>query len=210
MVLRFINIWSYKCAHCLTNKLEENHEKKRIYYYGFQVLIGGIVKAVIFLITAYLVGALVPIIATVFFFGFIRTVAGGYHMDKFDKCLVTSLALFVGAGLIAKYAGPVLGILPLSFLTAAVFILGLYVLIKYAPSDTPNKPIVNPSMIKKLKIVSIVNLCIWAAANYILIYFSQNMFALAGCIGVLLALFIVSPPGYAFFDAISGKLFSHY
>ena len=203
--MRFIDAWSYKCANCLTKQLNESHEQKRIYYYGFQILIGGIVKAIIFLAVSYITGVLIPVIATLLFFGFIRTVAGGYHMDKFDKCLFTSLILFIGAGFIAKYAGPQLSTLILSILTAVVFLMALFVLIKYAPSDTPYKPIVNPVKRKRLKIISIINLCIWVVVNFLLIYYEQKMFAMAGIVGVLLALFIVSPAGYAFFDAISGK-----
>lgn len=198
-------MWSYKCANYLTKQLNESHEQKRIYYYGFQILIGAIVKAIIFLAISYITGLLIPVIATLLFFGFIRTVAGGYHMDKFDKCLITSLILFIGAGFITKYVGPQLSLLSLSVLTGVIFLLALFVLIKYAPSDTPYKPIVNPVKRKRLKIISIINLCIWVVVNSFLIYYEQRMFAMAGVVGVLLALFIVSPAGYAFFDAISGK-----
>ncbi len=203
--MRFIDVWSYKCAYFLTKQLGESHEQRRVYYYGFQILIGGIVKAIVFLSLSYITGVLVPVIATLVFFGFIRTVAGGYHMDKFDRCLVTSLVIFIGAGFIVKYAGPQLSTLLLSILTGIVFVLALFVLIKYAPSDTPYKPIVNPVKRKRLKIISIINLFIWLVVNSLLLYNDRKMFATAGFIGVLLALFIVSPAGYAFFDVISGK-----
>lgn len=203
--MRFIDAWSYKCANFLTQQLNESHEQRRVYYYGFQILIGGIVKVIIFLVLSYIAGVLIPVISTLVFFGFIRTVAGGYHMDKFDRCLITSLVLFIGAGFIAKYVGPQLSTLLLSILTGIVFFMALFVLIKYAPSDTPYKPIVNPVRRKRLKTISIINLCIWVVVNSLLIYYEQKMFATAGIVGVLLALFIVSPAGYAFFGAISGK-----
>ena len=203
--MRFINVWSYKCADYLMKQLKDSHEKRNVYYYGFQIVLGSIVKAIIFFLVTYLLGIFIPSMLVLLFFGFIRIIAGGYHMDKFNKCLITSLGMFVMAAFISKYVSPYLAREYLMASSGLIFILGMYVLIRWAPGDTPNKPITKPEKIRRFKTISIVNICIWLVGNVVLSYFNLKMYALAGCLGTLLALFIVSPAGYSFFGMISTK-----
>jgi len=204
--MRFIQAWSYKCAYCLAQQLNENHEKRGVYYYGFQVVIGAVVKGIMLVLAALLVGALIPTIAVMLFFVSLRGIAGGYHMDTYDKCMAVSLAMFVLGGIIVEYSHmywPYSHVLVLVVLT---FAFGLYSVAKWAPRDTPNKPIKSPERIKKFKTLSIIHIFIWIALELFLLHSNLKMYALAGCIGILLATFMISPAGYRFFDTISGKM----
>jgi accessory gene regulator B len=203
--MRFINVLSYNCAEYLTKQLNDNHEKKRVYYYGFQIVIGGIVKFVLLVLITLLLGVFLPTFTVLIFFGALRVPAGGYHMDNYTKCMVTSFGIFILLGFLVKFTYQFCSFGLLAFLSAVVFAVTLITVIKWAPADTPFKPITKPKQIKRLKILSIIMVFIWMVIDIILIYYRMNFYVLAGCLGMLMAAFIVSPAGYRFFDFISGK-----
>ncbi|MCX7658629.1 MAG: hypothetical protein N2Z57_08125, partial [Oscillospiraceae bacterium] len=71
-----------------------------------------------------------------------------------------------------------------------------------------NKPITNLKEIQRLKKMSAGYLFFWVAAIAGLLAVGLKAYALAGCVGVLLSVFIISPASYRFFGAISeaGKM----
>ena len=203
--MKFINVLSYNCAEYLTKQLNHSHEKKRVYYYGFQIVIGEIVKFSLLILITLLLGVFLPTFTVLIFFGALRVVAGGYHMDNYTKCMVTSFGIFILLGFLVKFTYQYYSLGLLAVLSAVTFVTALIAVIKWAPADTPFKPITKPKQIKRLKILSILMVFIWMAIDCILIIYSINFYVLAGCLGMLMAAFIVSPAGYRFFDFISGK-----
>jgi accessory gene regulator B len=200
--MRFIQKWSYWCAKKLAIAMNENHQKKSVYYYGFQIVIGAAVKGVLLITIASLLGILIPTLLITVAFASLRMIAGGYHMDTYGKCILVSLGLFIVSGLIAEYTNSYWNSVHVIILITAAFILGLYVLLRYAPKDTPNKPITNPKEIKKFKTLSIVYLFVWLGITLALVVFSFKIFAMSICFGMLLELFAISPTGHKFFDLI--------
>ena len=203
--MRFIQKWSYSCANYLMHQLDENHEKRGVYYYGFQVIIGALVKGVLLVAITLLLRTLVPTVIAVFTFSALRMLAGGYHMDTYGKCIATSLGLFVVAGLIDKYTYQYWGIIFVIAFVAVSFIIGMMIILKYAPKDTPNKPITKPEEIRKFKNLSITYMFAWLILASVLVYSKLDLYVLAICFGMLLEIFTVSPLGHNFFDRISGK-----
>jgi len=200
--MRFIKKWSYGCAFSLARQLNENHEKRGVYYYAFQIIIGSAVKAAAMALISLLLGIFKETVAVMAFFISLRVIAGGFHMDTYGKCFAASTAIFLLSGALVKYVGPYLGTVQIAILAAAVFFLGLGAVIKWAPADTPNKPITKLEQIKRLKKMSAGYFLVWLAAIAALLAFDFRMYALAGCVGVLLSIFIISPAGYRFFGAI--------
>ncbi len=201
--MRFVNVWSYKCAYFLAQQLNENHQKRHIFYYGFQMIIGELVKTVILVIVSLLLGTFVPTLVVLLTFGLLRLAAGGYHMDTYGKCMVTSIGLFVAAGAIAQYTHQFWNPYVIFAFLALSFVVGLPVLIKWAPGDTPNKPITRPEQIRRLKNISIIYTFVWIIISLILFYFGHYKFVIATTFGYILEVFTVSPAGYRFFDMIS-------
>jgi accessory gene regulator B len=204
--MRFINKWSYACACWLTRAMNESHQKRSIYYYGFFIIFGAIVKGVILVSVAFALGVLLPSLLITVAFASLRTIAGGYHMDTLGKCLFVSMGLFVVAALVAQHTYDLWSMISLVTLVAITFITGLYILIRYAPKDTPNRPITNPKEIRKFKSLSIVYLFIITIGVVALTTFRYKLFALSLCFGILLELFAISPTGHKFFDIIKYKL----
>ena len=204
--MRFIQKWSYAFAFNLAIKLNDNHQKRSVYYYGFFLVIGALVKGIILISVALLFGALIPSLLIVFIFGSLRMFAGGYHMDTYGKCLFVSLGLFVAAALIVQYTFQYWNLISIAILITLTFIIGLYVLIRYAPKDTPNKPITDPKDVKKYKKLSLIYLFIYLAISVILAAFRLKMYVMAMSFGVLLELFAVTPTGHRFFNTLKNKL----
>lgn len=201
-LLRLINKWSYSCAKALANVLEENHQKKAEYYFGFQVAIGSIVKTALLVAVSMIFGVLIPALIISISFALLRKVAGGYHMDTYGKCLLVSIALFVFAALIAKHTCRYWNIAWVIILITLTFTIGLYVLIRYAPRDTPNRLITDPQEIRKFKALSIAYICVWLVLVTVLTILGMKMYTILLCFGVLQELFAITPIGHKFFDRI--------
>lgn len=200
--MRFINRWSYSCAKGLSGILNENHVKRAIYYFGFQIIIGAMVKVIILTAVSLALGIFIPTLIISLTFASLRLIAGGYHMDTYGKCLFVSMGLFVTSALIARHTYEYWNFTYLTILTAIAFILGIYVLIRYAPRDTPNKPITDPQEIRRFKVLSIVHIIIWLIITLALNILGLSMYVLSLCFGVLLELFAITPTGHGFFDRI--------
>lgn len=203
--MRFINVLSYKLANSLTKELGHTHEKRRVYYYGFQIVIGGIIKGILLVLITLLLGIFKATMSVLLFFAIPRMTAGGYHMDDYTKCMLTALGIFLSLGFIVKYTSGFWSVWTLIILSLIVFVTTLFCVIKYAPADTPYKPITKPEQKRKLKTLSIKVVMLWLAIDIVLLIYGLKYYILAGCLGMLLAAFFISPAGYKFFDFISGK-----
>ena len=203
--MKFINKWSYGLARYLTGQLGHTHEKRHVYYYGFQIIIGGIVKFLMLMVVTMATGIFLSTFAALFFFGLLRVIAGGYHMGSYSRCTVVSSCMFMLSGFIVQYTNTYWSQSMLAILAGAIFLTALPAVFKWAPADTPYKPITKPGQIRTLKTLSIVVVILWAAAEIILIVNRLNFYSLAGSLGILMAVFIISPAGYSFFDFASGK-----
>lgn len=204
--MRFVQKWSFICANHLASAMKENHYRRSIYYYGFFIVIGALTKAIILLTVATLFGVLIPTLLIVFVFSSLRMLAGGYHMDTFGRCLFVSMILFIVAAITAKYTYLYWNFIEITILLFVTFLIGLYVLLRYAPKDTPNKPITDPEQIRKFKKLSIIYLIFWFILNSFLTFFDLKMYVLSLSFGILLELFTITPLGHKFFNLIKSGL----
>jgi accessory gene regulator B len=202
--MRFIHRWSFLCAKYLTKQLNQNHDKRRIYYYGFQIVIGAIVKAFLLIGTSVLLGTLIPSVIAVLIFGSFRMLAGGYHMDTYGKCIWVSLAIFISIGIVAQYTYLYWSMPMLLAIISITFVLTVCIAIKWAPKDTLNKPITDPVEIKKFKRLSLVYTIAFTISAVVGLYFKfDTRIIIASCFGLLMESFSITPAGHKFFDKIS-------
>lgn len=204
--MRFILKLSYACAKKLAIVLNENHNKRAIYYYGFYMVFSTLLEGIILISVSLLLGILVPTILITCVFGFLRMFAGGFHFDTLGRCLFISMGLFIVFALISQYTYKYWNITSVAIFLFMVFAFSLVSAIKYAPKDTPTKPITDPVEIAKFKRLSIVYLGIWLIVCSILTVLAQYMYAIAMGFGVLLEIFSITPIGHLFFNKIKGGL----
>jgi accessory gene regulator B len=205
--VRFINVWSYGCANQLMLQQGDNHEKRRVYYYGFQIVIGGIVKLLILTILSLLLRSFIPAVIIAVTFATIRVQAGGYHMDTYGKCIATSLVLFLVSACIAQYSHSAWNTAALIILLVITLLVSVFLSLRYAPADNPNRPITRKEELRKFKKLTILTLGVWMLVFSLLLALQAGdykLYTVAGCFGILLEMFTITPPGYAFFKWVSG------
>ncbi|NMB33661.1 MAG: accessory gene regulator B family protein [Clostridium sp.] len=200
--MRFIHVLSFKGADCLMKQMRGNHESRRIHYFGLQVVIGAIVKGFLLLLLSAMTGTLVSSIVIVITFVLLRTIAGGYHMNTYGKCIGISLGMFLMSAVISKYTPHMWNGFSIRLILLPTFVLSFLSLVKWAPADNPNRPITSKKEAKKFKALSIFYILVWFAINLVLVYFNQYMFSLALCFGVILEVFTITPLGINFFTKL--------
>lgn len=110
-----------------------------IYLYGFQSIISTIVDITSILIISTFIGQTSTAAVFLIFFCSLRLNAGGYHASSYLKCLLfISSMTFISIGLV-RYLDFTTSI----YFIASALIFSLVLVIKYAPVDTPNKPLNN-------------------------------------------------------------------
>ena len=150
---RYIRIISYILAKYLHNKIKECHNKepnmgkcakynRYTYYYGFQIIIGGINKFILLIISGLLLNILPQLLLTTLSFVPLRLFSGGLHLNNYTKCLYFSLLTFIVFGLLSKY------IILNQFITMLIFIFVFILILIYAPVEHPNRPLNNNEKIR--------------------------------------------------------------
>ena len=161
---RYIRIISYILAKYLHNKIKECHNKepnmgkcakynRYTYYYGFQIIIGGINKFILLIISGLLLNILPQLLLTTLSFVPLRLFSGGLHLNNYTKCLYFSLLTFIVFGLLAKY------IILNQFITMLIFIFVFILILIYAPVEHPNRPLKEKEKIR-FKIIALLVLTV--------------------------------------------------
>jgi len=129
--------------------------------YGIAAFIANSYKMVFIFILAMLLNIFQYFLIAFVSFGALRTFASGVHAKREWTCLPTSALVFFGItylGMISK-----LNIYIITF----IFILCFGAMLRYAPADTEERPIVSRKLRKKLKILSVITiLVLYAIALY--------------------------------------------
>ncbi|KOA20281.1 accessory regulator protein B [Clostridium homopropionicum DSM 5847] len=128
-------------------KSEEDIEKIR---YGLQVIFMNIFKMIILFVTAYFLGLFKYTLISLLSFGFIRTFSCGVHADSSIKCITCNFIIFLGNVLLSLSFS-------LNFISMVIlFSISLILIIKYAPADTAERPLVSKKLRRTLKIKSCI------------------------------------------------------
>ena len=195
LTFRYIKLISYISARYLHNKMKEYHKKehdtdkpKKIYnrytyYYGFQIIIGGINKFLLLITLGILLNILPYLILTTLSFISLRIWTGGLHLDSYSKCTYVSLLSFTLIALLAKYI--ILG----QFINISIFLIIYFLILIYAPISHPNRPIKEKQKIK-FKLIALFSLSILT-----IIHSFTNSIIISNSIiyGILLAGLIMLP-----------------
>jgi accessory gene regulator B len=93
--------------------------------------------------------------------GTMRLAGGGGHTTTPVRCIILTSVQFGLVGLIGYHVGPLLAGVPLQVLSAGIFLFLLYAILRFAPRDTPNKPI-GPKRGRRLKKWAVTVWAFWA------------------------------------------------
>jgi len=191
---RYVKLISYCLSKYLHNKIQKYHNQGydmgkcakyniQVYYYGFQIIIGGINKFLLLIILGLLLNILPQLLITTLSFSSLRIWTGGLHYDSYTKCSYISLLSFTLIALLSKY------IILNQFISMLIFLSVFILILIYAPVEHPNRPIKEKEKIK-FKIIAL-----FVLSTLTIIYMFANNVIICNSIiyGILLSGIIMLP-----------------
>lgn len=171
--------------------------------YGLEIILGCIIKTICFLIVPWFFGVLPQTLAAVASSVLLRYFSGGTHCTSLFRCLLSTLTIFTMAGIVTKYILGSAG-LSIDFFGITLFLASLVVIIKYAPADTPNRPITTQREKLRLKTGSIF-LVILYGIILLAVPFNQDI-KIAMLLGLAIQTFTITPLGYSSIRTLDSSL----
>ena len=205
--MSFIELVSNHSAKWLATKVPNDkyptvEDQIEVYTYGFMVIVGALIKGLIMVSLASIFGVLMTSMIITLTFSSFRIIGGGFHFSDYTKCITFSTLQFIVSALIVKHTLQYWSYMDMQILFIFCLAMGLYIILKYVPRDTPNKPITEDSEKSKFRKWSLYYLISWAMIMTIFLLFNLNIIIIASCFGLLLELFSISNVGYGLYSLL--------
>ena len=164
---------------------EIDEEKEMVITFGVRILFGEMPKILLLIIIGFLLNVGWYILLMFLLLAPYRSFTGGFHLKTHLGCMLTTTILYLSPILIAKYL-PIDQNYILYFLTFIIGVMSIIFIIKYAPADTENIPILSKKERQTKRIKAYIFLPILLAIivfspdkiiSYMLLYgiFLQNL-----------------------------------
>jgi accessory gene regulator B len=170
--------------------LDKTEEELEILHYGTDVILINVYKLFILFVTAYFLKVFTYTLVAFAVFGVLRSFANGVHSDSSIKCILVNYIVFLGNVFLSQIFK--LNTVMIIFL----FLLSLVLVIKYAPADTAERPLVSKKLRKALKLKSIIIVFIFCLVCLLL---SNPIYKNIITYSILEGSFLITPLAYFIF-----------
>ena len=194
-----ISAISKKLANSLGTTLMTSAEQIEIYAYGLEIILGAVIKLILILFLAFLLGTLDTTIILFAFFALFRCFGGGAHLSTYPRCLVFGVCLIVGLGYLAQTTISIHALIILSALSLA---LNIFTCIKWVPAGTEKKYITEPFLRLRQKQKYFLVIIGWCLTLLLLIKLSLSTYGFAVLLGSFGAMLLILPSGYWLLNTI--------
>ncbi len=150
------------------NQVEE--KEKEIILFGVTRIVEDVPKFIIIFMSCYFLNILKELLIVFIVTLFYKTFIGGAHARSNFSCLIISLIYFICPIMIAKHINYNIYIYHMIFIIT-VF-LSIYIIMKIAPADTEEIPIMNKHKRKSMKIAGVISLVI---ISFITMFFIKDI-----------------------------------
>lgn len=175
--------------------------------FGLELILGDIVKLVLILTLAQLLGIFQEVLVLMAAAGILRLASGGEHCSAYYRCLVGGGICFLLLGELVHYLNPFLTGKAIILVVLFSFMLVEIILWKYAPGDTENKPITDENEKKRFKQWSLLIGLIYFLIMLLCTGLTDTRaYVLPVAVGMLEQAFTVSPWGYRFLHSVDQGL----
>ena len=168
----------------LPHKSEQDLE---IIKYGLEIFFMTIYKIIIIILLAIYLDVLDIVIYMFFLFGIIRTFASGAHARNWITCTLSSIAVFIALPIIFRNVTFNVEIKTL------IFVISFFLLYRYSPADTINRPIKN---IKKRRILRLSSLILCVIYYVVSLFLNNNTLSTLIIVSLLTASMMTTPVIY--------------
>lgn len=189
-----VHSWSVRFADYLGKELNLAEERIPIVAYGLEVIIGALIKLIVFTTIPLVLRVFPQFAAALISSAVLRLASGGVHCSAFYRCVICSLGVFLTIALISKYFSYTL---PSDDIFGFSLVVAFTAFIILAPVDVEEKPIKSPTRRKILKFISCLLIIV-----YFFIFKSwdlSNEIVLASGLAILFHSFTLTKPGHSFF-----------
>jgi len=195
-----INSWSARAAGYIGKELDLDNKKMAIVSYGIEVIIGALIKLIVFIAVPWMLGVFVEFMVAYLSFAILRIVAGGVHCSEFYRCLIVSVTSYLAIAFIAIHISSYA--LPYTYqeLYWGILLFSFFVIIAKAPVDVQEKPIINPKRRLRLKIASCLVVGVFMIIS--VCWHLEDKFYIASGLGILFQVFTVTKSGGKFFKLV--------
>lgn len=172
---------SKSVAEKVSNELNYDNERKEVIQYGTYALIQTLISIISVLILGLIFNIALEALIFLFTASILRKYSGGAHSESSNVCTLLGIIISIGVGFLIKSSFFVnMDFEFIIFAGIVVFVFAYFIIFKYAPVDTPNKPIKTEKKKKRMKKGSLKILTIYlfiVLLNTILYYNSDVVFA---------------------------------
>lgn len=187
----------------ISSHLKLNKDQEEIIAYGAFNLIQTTWCILLVLLFGAIFGVMVKAFIISFVISILRKYSGGVHASSPNRCALIGAVVSVGLALCISYLNHFINIQVGIIIGTIIFLVAYYIIYRYAPVDSPAKPIKKETTRKKLrkKSIFIINVLIIIIIIIILINYLvsgiQFMLPIIECIivGVLWQVITLTPKG---------------
>lgn len=194
---------SNNLAFKVASTLNLNKDKEEVIAYGAFNFIQTMWSIVIVIIFGVIFKVPIEALIISFSISILRKYSGGAHSSSPNRCAFIGAVVSVGLALLVEYTYQFVNLNWVIIAAVLIFTFGYYNIFKYAPVDSPAKPIVKEKSKQRMKKKSIFTLNVLAALIIILVIIqsittNKNYLSIAICIclGILWQVLTLTPKGY--------------
>ena len=173
--------------------------------YGMEIILGSLIKGIVLLALAYLLGILPQAMVALICGSLLRLVSGGAHCTSYLRCLSCGSVVYLSIGKAALYFESFLSHDQLAIILTPGFIIMVISAFLWAPAEVPYRVIgYRESILFKGLTVSYI--IIWLT---LIFYYEDGIrlsYVMAGLLALLAQTFSFTPPGYLVIGKIDAFL----
>ncbi|EQB88605.1 accessory gene regulator B [Clostridium punense] len=205
-----------KIAEKIAIELNFDRNKKEVIAYGMFALFQMILSIVLVALFGVLFNVLIKALIISFTVSILRKYSGGAHASSSISCIFLGTLICIGQAILVKFLGNQQVALNFMILSGAIiFAWSYFIVYKFAPVDSPAKPIKNKDKRQRMRKGSIIILSAYVVIviiNLVMYYFIRNSIVINYClsiyIGVLWQVLTITTYGNTFVTKLE-LLFNH-
>lgn len=202
-----------KLAQKISKELNYNEEKSAVISYGIFACIHVLASLTLVALFGVLLGIVVQALIVSFASSILRQYSGGVHATRPSTCLTIGTIITILITLIAHYFTKLIPVELLVCINGIIMGTSYYLIIRYAPVDSPSKPIKTQSKRKKMKKLSLIVLSVYVIciSVFVILYFNKGSilnieYSMSICMATGWQAFTLTVKGHRFINKIDSIL----
>ncbi len=163
-----------RLANKIAVSLGYDEEREAVVAYGLLAIVQIGITIILALIFGLIVGAPVEAMIVCFAVSIFRKYSGGAHAYDADFCTIVSVVYCTVAALASRMLATIVNPGIVLIVVIICYILTYWIIYRYVPVDSPNKPITNKDKIKRMRKGSTIIVSVYFALQLVFYFFASR------------------------------------